>query len=144
VQTRNTPLKFAFSALESRFAPIVEHIKRKPKTYASSSLFANMTYQNILRGEGHPGSDDANPKTQPKQKESLCCVWVYIYTYLLCVCEREREKRRFVQYHKSQAIQLKTRYKKSVEVQINGEEWGGGGTKSYLAYRSIPVKLDRR
>ena len=40
----------------------------------------------------------------------------------------EREKRRFVQYHKSQAIQLKTRYKKSVEVQITGEEeWGGGG-----------------
>ena len=32
-------MKFAFSALESRFAPIVEHIKRKPKTYASSSLF---------------------------------------------------------------------------------------------------------
>ena len=89
VQTRNTPLKFAFSALESRFAPIVEHIKRKPKTYASSSLFANMTYQNILRGEGHPGSDDAHPKTQPKQKESLCCVWVYIY--ICCVCEREKK-----------------------------------------------------
>ena len=106
-----------------------------------------MTYQNILRGEGHPGSDDANPKTQPKQKESLCCVWVYIYIFAVCV--REREKRRFVQYHKSQAIQLKTRYKKSVEVQINGEEVVvvvvGGGTKSYLACRSIPeVKLDRR
>jgi hypothetical protein len=92
VQTRNTPLKFAFSALESRFAPIVEHIKRKPKTYASSSLFANMTYQNILRGEGHPGSDDAHPKTQPKQKESLCCVWVYIYIFAVCVCVRERER----------------------------------------------------
>jgi len=100
-----------------------------------------MTYQNILRWEGHPGSDDAHPKTQPKQKESLCCVWVYIsidlYLYAVCV----REKRRFVQYHKSQAIQLKTRYKKSVEVQ--GRRWGGG-TKSYLACRSIPVKLDRR
>ena len=87
-------MKFAFSAL--RFAPIVEHIKRKPKTNASSSLFANMTYQNILRGEGHPGSDDANPKTQPKQKESLCCVWVYIYIYIYIfdVCEREKEKER--------------------------------------------------
>ena len=127
MQTRNTPLKFAFSALESRFAPIVEHIKRKLKTYASSSLFANMTYQNILRWEGHPGSDDAHPKTQPKQKESLCCVWVYIsidlYLYAVCM----REKRRFVQYHKSQAVQLKIRNKKSVEVQINGEEVCGGG-----------------
>jgi hypothetical protein len=35
-KTKNTPLKFAVSALESRFAPIVEHIKR-------SSLSANMT-----------------------------------------------------------------------------------------------------
>ena len=60
-----------------------------------------------------------------QSNKSLCCVWVYIY--LLCVREREREKRRFVQYHKSQAIQLKTRYKKSVEVQINEEEVGGGG-----------------
>ena len=85
-------MKFAFSALESRFVPIVEHIKRKPKTYASSSLFANMTYQNILRGEGHPGSDDAHPKTQPKQKESLCCVWVYMFA--VCVRERERERER--------------------------------------------------
>ena len=86
-------MKFAFSALESRFAPIVEHIKRKPKTYASSSLFANMTYQNILRGEGHPGSDDANPKTQPKQKESLFFVWMYIYIFAVCVCVREREEK---------------------------------------------------
>ena len=85
-------MKFAFSALESRFAPIVEHIKRKPKTYASSSLFANMTYQNILRWEGHPGSDDAHPKTQPKQKESLCCVWGNIFA--VCVCERDRERER--------------------------------------------------
>ncbi len=84
-------MKFAFSALESRFAPIVEHIKRKLNTCASSSLFANMTYQNILRGEGHPGSDDAHPKTQPKQKESLCCVWGNIFG--VCVCERERERR---------------------------------------------------
>ena len=51
---------------------------------------------------------------------------VGVYIYLLCVCVRERERRRFVQYHKSQSIQLKTRYKKSVEVQINGEEGGGG------------------
>ncbi len=61
-------MKFAFSALESRFAPIVELIKRKLKTYASSSLFANMTYQNILRWEGHPGSDDAHPKNTAKAK----------------------------------------------------------------------------
>ena len=84
-------MKFAFSALESRFAPIVEHIKRKLKTSASSSLFANMTYQNTLRWEGHPGSDDANPKTQPKQKESLCCVWVYIYN-IFAVCVRKRRE----------------------------------------------------
>jgi hypothetical protein len=60
------------------------------------------------------------------------------------VREREREERRFVQYQKSQAVQLKIRNKKSVEVQINEEEVGAG-TKSYLACRSMPeVKLDRR
>ncbi len=118
-------MKFAFSALESRFAPIVEHIKRKPKTYASSSLFANMTYQNILRWEGHPGSDDAHPKTQPKQKERVCAACGGIY--LLCVCVRERERgEKICSISKSQAVQLKIRNKKSVEVQINEEEVGGG------------------
>ena len=138
------------SALESRFAPIVEHIKRKPKTYASSSLFANMTYQNILRGEGHPGSDDAHPKTQPKQKESMCCVWVYIYIFAVCVWERERERREALfNITRAKLFNWKQDIKKSVELQINEEEvggWGGAaGTKSYLACRSIPeVKLDRR
>ena len=59
-----------------------------------------------------------------QSRKRVCAACGYIYIYICCVCERE--KRRFVQYHKSQAIQLKTRYKKSVEVQINGEEVGGG------------------
>ena len=54
---------------------------------------------------------------------------------MLCVCVREREERRFVQYQKSQAVQLKIRNKKSVEVQINEEEVGGA--ESYLVCRPI-------
>ena len=66
--------------------------------------------------------------SQSKKRVSAACGCIYIFAVCVCVCERERERerRRFVQYHKSQAIQLKTRYKKSAEVQINEEEVGGG------------------
>ena len=63
--------------------------------------------------------------TAKATRESVLRVGIYICCVCVCVFAKEREKRRFVQYHKSQAIQLKTRYKKSVEVQINGEEVGG-------------------
>ena len=56
--------------------------------------------------------------SQSKKRVCAACGYIYIFA----VCERDK-----ISNHKSQAIQLKIRYKKSVEVQINEEEVGGGG-----------------
>ena len=90
MQTRNTPSKFAFSALESRFAPIVEHIKRKLKTCASSLLFENMTYQNF---EGRViQAPMTHIQKHSQSKKRVCAACGYIIAVCVCVRERERER----------------------------------------------------
>ena len=120
-------MKFAFSALESRFAPIVEHIKRKPKTSRFKLVVYKHDLSKYFEGGGHPGSDDAHPKTHSQSKKRVCAAGCVYNIFAVRKREREREREeKICSISQEPSYSTENKIKKSVEVQINGEEVGGG------------------